>query len=362
MKTRRDICINNSLVHGICNCNCATCGINKPNYEGPKQYQSQDVARAIVSRLEEAARAGLFLRQFEHSGDGEPTLHPEFGWHMDLYGSFLKRWTHRPPPPEIAIVSNGLNLSSEKLETLTRNRIGLKISFPTSNPAHYGEVMLMNPAAGTGAVGKIKQVIQQAMTLAAAGKLPKLAFHISPPFHDYIRKDFPETIRFLAGLAKKTGLERLQLVLFPSRTNRSGSVKSGKTTIDFYPDFFKRYQDQHLDSVKINMELSYRTFYRSWRDFADVLFSYRYPCLWFAADLFLSPEGDSYCCNDQAVREKFGNIQKEELIKIIELKEEKRPTIICRTCNQNPSLLLKAGFFSFYHFWAVLKIRFQTKI
>ena len=92
MRTRRQISINNSLAHGICNFNCSLCGVNKPNYRGPREFQSRAVTEKLIERVKEAAAQGVRIRYIANAGDGEPTLHPEFARRMDLFGRMIREW------------------------------------------------------------------------------------------------------------------------------------------------------------------------------------------------------------------------------------------------------------------------------
>ena len=129
----------------------------------------------------------------------------------------------------------------------------LKISFPTVNGEHYGEIMMGQPTNGEQLLSRVIPGIERAMALAAAGKIAQLEFHVSPPYKDYIRKDFKDTIEFLTTLAKKQGLRELNLTMFPSQANRTGLTKIFSNRIDFYRDFFARYHNKRYNGVKINL-------------------------------------------------------------------------------------------------------------
>ena len=366
MKTKRPISINNSLVHGICNCNCLTCSVNKPSFRGPKAYQSSEVIKKIIERVKEACEEGIRIRYIDNSGDGEPTLHPEFEQRMGLFGELIREWDyHICPAPDVSVVTNGLNICDSLLEILVKNRISLKISFPTSNIIHYNEIMQPKSRETEETIfKKLITSIEHAMMLASQGKIPTLEFHISPPYREYVRPDFPGTIDFLTKLAKKNGLNKLELFLFPALANRVGFVRASYNAIivDMYKDYIKTYHEKMLNGVRVFVFLSYKHFYKKSTDFIDVLRSFCYPCLWYAGNIFFSPFGDSCCCNDQNIQETNGNIFSHSIRELMELKEKKLPTKICKDCNQVPKKMLRFGFFRFYHILAEIKLHWKLSI
>jgi wyosine [tRNA(Phe)-imidazoG37] synthetase (radical SAM superfamily) len=129
MKTRRAISINNSLVHGICNYSCRLCSINTAGYDGPTEFQSYTVTRTLIQRVIESAESGIHIRYIANSGDGEPTLHPEFTERIRMFGDILREWNSSAvPPPEVSVVTNGSRLNSPGImDTFLENRISLII-------------------------------------------------------------------------------------------------------------------------------------------------------------------------------------------------------------------------------------------
>ncbi len=339
MKTRRALSINNSLVHGICNCSCLTCSVNKPGFRGMRAFQPEEVTRKIKERVEEAGRQGVYVRYIANSGDGEPTLHPEFAGRMRLFGELRKSWDHPVfPPPEVSVVTNGHRLhESHFFELLEENRIALKISFPTSHPAHYGEIMLQKPEKGPEIFQTLVPAVEKAFSLQGQGRIA-LEFHISPPYREYVRPDFPETVRFLTGLARRNGAGEVNLLLFPALANRAGSVPSFFGGVDMYRDLFKTYHQKTLNGVRVSMAISAKRFYPDFSHIADLFRAFNYPCIWYG-NIFLAPTGDSACCNDQSLEETRGNILTHSIVEIMEMKEEKFPSKLCRACNQAPEKL-----------------------
>ena len=339
MKTTRAISINNSLVHGICNCNCLTCSVNKPHYRGIRAFQPEEVTRRIVQRVHEAGRRGTYVRYIANSGDGEPTLHPEFSRRMKLFAELKRTWDHPVyPPPEVSVVTNGHTLHREPiLEILEENGISLKISFPTSHPAHYGEIMLQKPEKGPEIFQNLIPSIGQALSLHGRGRIA-LEFHISPPYREYVRPDFPGTVDFLTDLAARNGAGEVKLLMFPAAANRAGSVPSFFGGVDMYRDFFKAYQGKVLNGVRVSMAISAKRFYPDFSHLIDLVRAFNYPCIWYG-NIFLAPTGDSACCNDQSLGETRGNILAHSIRELMEMKENKFPSKICRACNQAPEKL-----------------------
>jgi hypothetical protein len=361
MKTKQPLAINNSIVHGICNYNCITCSVNKKSYKGPREYQTQQITRKLIERVREAAEQGIYIKYIDNSGNGESTLHPEFSERMNLFGEMVEKWDVKNiPPPNVSVVTNGAHLEEKNvLAVLEKNNISLRISFPTPIPSHYGEIMLLKPEKGESLLKKVVPAIERAMSMAAEKRIPNLAFHISPPYYKYIRPDFPDTVEFLTKLAKANGMRELKLEIFPSATNRAGFVKTELYRVDLYKDYFRKYNQRKINSVKVDMTLSHKRFFPITASYMDVLKSFRYPCLWFV-HFYISPIGDSCCCNDQNVQEPFGNITSHSIRELMELKENSIPKL-CSLCSHTPEKSRKYHFLTGYHFLARLKSVWKLK-
>ena len=336
MKTKRPLSINNSLVHGICNCNCQTCGVNKPNYRGPREYQTEDVTRRLISRVEEAGAAGIRVRYIANSGDGEPTLHPDFAARMGLFGRMLREWKAPVPAPEVSVVTNGQRLLEPGvLEAVADNRLTLIVSFPTTEPSDYGLLMFGRPERGSEVLEAVKAGIRRAMELRAEGRIPRLCFHMSPPERELLRRGFASTVEFLTSEAARAGLEAIELVLFPATSNRSGLIRSRGGSVDFYPDLFRAFDRREVNGVRVEMGISYRRFFPRLWEVLDLVRSFSLPCLW-NAHLFITAAGDSICCNDQAVRAPRGNVRNDSISGLMARKEAHLPGAICAGCDQRP--------------------------
>jgi len=337
MQTRRPISINNSLVHGICNYSCRLCGVNKGNYRGPKEFQPYIVTKTLIKRILEAAGSGIYVRYVANSGDGEATLHPEFADRLRMFGDMLREWDSSVvPPPEISVVTNGSTLyKPETLIPFANNTVSLIVSFPTSDPQSYGLIMKGDSEQGEALLFRVLPGIEKAMALRADGLLSKLYFHISPPEIEIVRRDFAETINCLTEIAHRNELNEIELVLFPATSNRSGLLRNSVTSIEMYKDFFKHYNGRFVNEVKINMQLVVKRFFHSTGEIADLVRGFRFPCLW-NANLFITAEGSSICCNDQSVRNPQGSILYESIESLMQRKELFLPGKVCAGCNQSP--------------------------
>lgn len=359
MKTKRKLSINNSLVHGICNFNCVTCGINKSSYKGPKRYQPISVLKKILDRIIEANDEGLEIRHFDNSGDGEPTLHPKFEEMMNMIGRFQNKWK-KGRPPVCSVVTNAFNLNEDKINILEKNNVALKISFPTVVTKHYGEIMMMDENKGKSILEKVKPNIELAIKAAALRQIPSLEFHLSPPYRKYLREDFSKTLEYLIATSHKYKLDCLKIEMFPSVSNRTGLVSMFGSTVDNYHDIFKKYNNKMIDGVLIKLFLSNKYFYPSFFDLWDLWKSFEFPCLWYG-NFFISPDGDVICSNDQNVEEKNGNIKDLKLKQLLEMKEKHLPTALCGRCNQTPWKMISSKFFIVYNLLVELKLKFVKR-
>ncbi len=337
MKSRRPFSINNSLVHGICNYQCRLCGIKKPEYNGPKEYQPRRITETLINRVQEAARQGIYIRYLANAGDGEPTLHPEFSERMSMFGEMVRKWSSSSiPPPEISVVTNGSRLMEKSvLKAVSVNNLSLIISLPSLNPTSYGLIMANNQEQGQDLLNRLLPGIEQAMSLRAIDHLKQLYFHISPPEVDLIRNDFPSTITKLTNIAEKNNLKELNLILFPAPSNRTGLVTRSSTRIDMYRDLFKRYNGATVNRVSIKMKLVIHRFFPSLSEIIDLLHHFNFPCLW-NGNFFITPDGDSICCNDQSIQTIQGNICRHSIAALIKGKELFTPGNACSNCDQSP--------------------------
>jgi hypothetical protein len=348
-RSLRPLTINNSLVHGICNYSCQTCGVNKPSYSGPREYQPRRVTRRLIERVEEAARAGIRVRYIANSGDGEPTLHPEFCERMAMFGNMIRSWdVPGMPVPEVGVVTNGLRLTAPGvLDAVADNGLTLLVSFPTPNPEAYGRLVTGNPARGARLLERVIPGIERAMALEAAGRLKRLYFHVSPPDRDIVCRDFPETVERLTTLARGVGLQDVHLVLFPATSNRSGLVRNRVKGFNAYPDLFRTFNRKTVNGVRLHLTISYHRFFPRFWEILDLIRSFDQPCMW-NAHLFITAGGDSICCNDQAVRAPQGNLLRRSVAELMVSKERHMPDRVCAGCDQRPERMKGNLFVKFF--------------
>jgi SAM-dependent methyltransferase len=337
VRTRRPLSLNNSLAHGICNYNCQTCGVNKASYHGPREYQPYAVTAKLIERVKEAARAGIRVRYIANSGDGEPTLHPQFAQRMGMFGRMIREWDAPGlSAPEVGVVTNGLRLLEPGiLDAIADNGLTLLVSFPTPEPEAYGQLVMGRPEMGAELLARVAPGIEKAMKLRAAGRLSRLYFHVSPPDREVVCRDFPKTVEFLTVAARRAGLDELDLVLFPATSNRSGLVRNKVKGFDAYPALFKAYHGRAFGGVRVRMIISYRRFFRKTGEILDLIRSFDQPCMW-NAHLFVTAAGDSICCNDQAVCAPQGNVLCHSIAELMVRKERHLPDEVCAGCDQRP--------------------------
>ncbi len=360
MKTERPISINNSLVHGICNYSCRLCSVNKPEYCGPKSFQEKHITESLISRIKDAAAYGIHVRYVANAGDGEPTLHPDFAERMGMFGRMLKEWNAPVDPPEVSVVTNGEQLSKPGiLDAVAENGLSLIVSFPTPDPEAYGAVMVGEPRRGERLLQKVVPSLERAMAKAAEGKLSKLYFHISPPEREIVRRDFDKTVTFLTDIARKNGLENIEMIMFPSTSNRSGSVRNRLSGTDMYRDLFKRFDGKDLDGVTVHMKMVVDRFLKGFSEIADLVRSFRFPCLW-NANLFIGPDGSSICCNDQSIRNPMGSIQDQSIEELMEAKENYWPRKTCLGCDQRPEKMFGTPSACLFGLAARMRMKFAS--
>ncbi len=336
MRTGRALSVNNSLCHGVCNYNCKLCGVNKPTYKGPRKLQPEKVTTALIQRIEEAAHQGMKFRIITNSGDGEPTLHPEFGMRMDMFGKMVRNWSAPEPAPELTLVTNGSNLlNTDVTDALARNPVTVNISFPSATPEHYGELMFCDPPRGKNAMKVVLQGIDRLLSLHAKGLINRICFHISPPDREIIREDFDNTVKVLTNAAHTNGVNKVELVMFPGTSNRSGLIRNTIASTDFYTDLFRKYHRSRINDVSVHMTTVLRRFFKHKNEILDLIRSFNYPCIW-NGNFFIAPDGSSICCNDQAVRNPLGNIMDNNLHTLMRFKETYLPNAVCRGCDQQP--------------------------
>jgi len=107
-----------------CNFNCVycECGNNIPGgkIDLPRR---NDIAKALEQKLKECHANGIRIDSITFAGNGEPTIHPDFGGVMEDTASIRDQYF---PEAQISVLSNATRIANEKVvEGLMRvdNRI-----------------------------------------------------------------------------------------------------------------------------------------------------------------------------------------------------------------------------------------------
>ena len=138
----------------ICNFDCVycECGWNKDGLKDTVLPTAEDVSKALKAKLEECSAAGIPIDSITFSGDGEPTLNPEFQTIIDLTLELRDRYY---PAAKVSVLSNATRIGRPGVfEALRKvdNPI-LKLDAPTDE-----QVALVNKPAGE---YHVAQVVEQ---------------------------------------------------------------------------------------------------------------------------------------------------------------------------------------------------------
>ena len=128
----------------VCNFDCVycECGWNKDGLGDRVLPTAEDVRMALQAKLETCAAAGTPIDSITFSGDGEPTLNPEFPAIIDLTLELRDRYY---PAAKVSVLSNATRIDRPGVfEALQKvdNPI-LKLDAPTD-----AQVALVNQPAG----------------------------------------------------------------------------------------------------------------------------------------------------------------------------------------------------------------------
>ena len=138
----------------ICNFDCVycECGWNKDGLKDTVLPTAEDVSKALQAKLEECSATGIPIDSITFSGDGEPTLNPEFQTIIDLTLDLRDRYY---PAAKVSVLSNATRIGRPGVfEALKKvdNPI-LKLDAPTDE-----QVALVNKPAGE---YHVAQVVEQ---------------------------------------------------------------------------------------------------------------------------------------------------------------------------------------------------------
>ena len=128
----------------VCNFDCVycECGWNKDGLGDRVLPTAEDVRKALQDKLEECSAAGTPIDSITFSGDGEPTLNPEFPAIIDLTLELRDRYYHAAKD---SVLSNAKSIGKPVVfEALQKvdNPI-MKLDAPTD-----AQVALVNKPAG----------------------------------------------------------------------------------------------------------------------------------------------------------------------------------------------------------------------
>ena len=150
--------INLLPVHGkVCNFDCiyCECGWNKDGLGDRSLPTAADVREALSAKLSECAAAGTPIDSITFSGDGEPTLNPEFAEIVDLTLELRDRYF---PAAKVSVLSNAtMAYKDDVFRALSRvdNPI-LKLDAPTD-----AQVALVNRPVGKYSVSAVVESLKR---------------------------------------------------------------------------------------------------------------------------------------------------------------------------------------------------------
>ena len=116
----------------VCNFDCiyCECGWNKDGLADRRLPTAEDVRKALEVKLRECAASGTRIDSITFSGDGEPTLNPEFAAIVDITIGLRDRYF---PEAKVSVLSNATRLLDDAVFSALRkvdNPI-LKLDGPT---------------------------------------------------------------------------------------------------------------------------------------------------------------------------------------------------------------------------------------
>ena len=120
----------------LCNFDCiyCECGWNADGRCDKKIPKAEDVRKALTQKLEECKKAGTPIDSITFSGDGEPTLNPDFPEIIDLTLELRDKYY---PEAKVSVLTNATRAGRERVFQALRkvdNPI-LKLDAPTDEAA-----------------------------------------------------------------------------------------------------------------------------------------------------------------------------------------------------------------------------------
>ena len=217
---------------GRCNCRCTYCCCS--NYHGDQSLSKNDIDR-LVSQLKGSAKAVTI------TGGGEPLLNPHFSY-------CVKKM--KAQGISVGVITNGLYMSKDIIDTIVRNASFIRISLDTVDPDSYEKLRGIRPD-----FNKLKEN----MKLLAKQKLEDKSAILIGAQIVYIDQNIAElekTIRFV----KSTGIDFIQI-----RPVDNIPGKNLERNYSFYQlnqhsldQLAKKYSDNHFKTIiNINKFLEY---------------------------------------------------------------------------------------------------------
>lgn len=196
--------------------------------------------------------------------------------------------------------------------------------------------MLRNKTKGKQIIKQTIKNLETCMQYAKQKKIKQLRIHISPP-HKLTYQDFQQTIQFLTKLANKQGLNHLNIVIFPTTSDRAGLINSKKDFVNsFYKKQIKTYKNKTLNNVKLNFLSELKVFYPNPIKIIKTFF-YKFPCIWKSGSLSINSSGDyRFCINDAENNQLIGNIKNTSIKQATNYLKKSNLSKNCANCNENP--------------------------
>ncbi|MFZ4764593.1 MAG: hypothetical protein ACOYMN_06525 [Roseimicrobium sp.] len=327
-----------------CNRKCVVCPQAFEDSGLVKKDMSLELLDLLLNRVREAQGEGLVVREIINAGYGETVIHQHFAEVCERYAKFkAEQRAQGRTKPVISVVSNASQWDEANLALVCRAADILKLSFPTCDPEHYGEIMVGNRAVGAKLLEVARASLANCMAAYRDGRIPELRIHISPPTR-HTHEHFPETIDFLTKLAAEVKLDNLRLVTFASTSNRAGSVKETDEPDEaflnnFFRDHRRRFEGRLFNGVRVVMLSELHVFFPRITEVISVL-KHPFPCIWKAGSMSIDSSGNyRLCINDAASEAPLGNMRADSIATIVNRMERALPDSICTGCNQHPARL-----------------------
>ncbi|MDE6112272.1 MAG: hypothetical protein K2G46_02495, partial [Bacteroidales bacterium] len=141
--------------HKICNYNCVycECGLNRPDEEEIRSLPTpQQIEAALDERLRALKAEGRPLHSITFSGNGEPTLHPQFETIMDIVCALRQR--HTPHTP-VSVISNASRLGLPEIRRAIGRADKRILKLDVGTPGLYGRINGLRVADPTLPIGEV---------------------------------------------------------------------------------------------------------------------------------------------------------------------------------------------------------------